>query len=107
MAYRNSTSRRSFSATSSVGFLKIVSSAAMREQRFWILFLTATISCRRVCQECILSEWSSTNFVFLINDRDGTQGGFERTECLRGLLCDVEENAAHPKCRICPASLRI
>jgi len=107
MAYRNSPFRRPFSAASFVGVLKIISKAVMREQRSWIFFLTATVSCRRVGQDRILSEWSQTNFVFLINGGDDTQSGFERAECLRGLLCDVRENAADPKCCVCPASLRV
>jgi len=58
MTYHNSPSRRLFSFTSSVRILKIASSAAMREQSNWIFFLTATVSCKRVRQEWILSEWS-------------------------------------------------
>jgi len=80
MAYRNSTSRHLFSATSSVGVLRTVSSAAMREQRSCIFFLMTTGSYRLVRQESILSEWSSTNLVFLIDGRDGTQDGFERSD---------------------------
>ena len=107
MTYRNSLSRRPFSAASFVGVTKIASNPVIREERSWIFFPTATVSCRRVRRESILSEGSQTNFVFLINGGDDTQGGFERTERLRRLLCDVEENAADLKCGVRPTSLRI
>ena len=55
MAYRNSSSRRLRSATSSVGAPYIVSNTAMREQRPWIFFLTAIVPCRLVRQESALS----------------------------------------------------
>jgi len=58
MAYRNSPSRRLFSATSFAGVPKIVSNAVTREQRSWIFFLTATVSCGRFRQERILSQRS-------------------------------------------------
>jgi len=48
MTCRNSPSRRPFSGASFVGVPKIASNAVMREQRSWIFFLTATVSCRRV-----------------------------------------------------------
>jgi len=58
MAYCDSPSRRLFSAASFVGVPKIASNAVMREQRSWIFFLTATVSCGRFRQERILSQWS-------------------------------------------------
>jgi hypothetical protein len=74
----------------------------MREQRPWIFSLTATISCRRIRQDRVLSEGSRTNFVILINGGDGTQDGFERTKCLCAVLCEVEDNGGTPKYRVLP-----
>ena len=51
MAYRKSTFRRSFSATSPADATKSTSSTAMRERRLLILFLTATVSCVQFVRE--------------------------------------------------------
>ena len=106
MAYRNNAFRRAFSAMSSVGAPKIVSNAAIREQRSWILPLTATVSCKRVCQGRIPCEGSQTNLVIRINGGDCAQGGFERTESICGLLCDVEDDGGTHEGGVLPVSLR-
>ena len=92
MTYRISPLRRLCSATSPGGVAKSVSSAAMRERMFWILFLTARVSCGYIRQRVILSRRPRANFVVGIDGGDGPQDGFERTESIYKLFCDIIRN---------------
>jgi len=103
MAYHKSSFWRSFSATSHAGVLKSASSTAIRERRFLILFLTATVSC--TVSGKILSKRLQTNFILSVNSGDDTEGSLERTKCLCSLTCNIKSDGSSPKRSVHPASL--
>lgn len=90
MTCHMSSPRRLCSATLPGCVAKSASSAAMLESRFSISFLTAGVPCEPVRQRIASSRGPySANLAIDMSRGGGLQGGFERTESIRGLLCDI------------------